>query len=298
MNASENDFLHAAIGAKLASIVAASSAQPAWYEDWKRLGPKATEDERLAVYQAIRNSGCLPSEAGFYLVSWQIDAMTSLDAHTSLRHLEVRLIDFQLAAGYGEDEFWPSGKAPDEYEDLRLQYLEAWDRMFASKLAVFGEQEMAALFLSDPEEFERRSDIGRQYFHGADDPEAWLDDLAEAVAGNMEAQSAPGPLGLRYQEEDGIWEVVAYPKPVELVGGADDGELVTPPFALDLEGLRAVFERVDAFSWLSLGYPNGDGPHVAIEGVYQGHEVFLQVLAYPPDDEEPGMKINTQRRDH
>ena len=45
-------------------------------------------------------------------------------------------------------------------------------------------------------------------------------------------------------------------------------------------------------------YPNEDGPHVAIEGVYQGHEVFLQVLAYPPDNEEPGMKINTQRRDH
>ena len=298
MNPRDNDPLHAPINARLAEIVEAATPPPLWYDDWMGLGPESSEEERLAVYQAIRDSGCLPAEAGFYLVSWQLDAMTSLDAHTSLRHLEIRLIDFQLAGGYGEDEFWPPDKAHEEYENLRLQYQEAWDRMFASKLAAFGEQELAALFLSDPEEFERRSDIGRQYFHGADDPEAWLDDLAEAVAGNMEAQGASGPLGLRYQEEDGIWEVVAYPKPVELVGGADDGELVTPPFALDLEGLRAAFERVEAFSWLSLGYPNGEGPHVAIEGVYEGHAVFLQVLAYPPDDEEPGMKINTQRRDH
>jgi hypothetical protein len=57
MNASENDFLHAAIGAKLASIVAASSAQPAWHEDWKRLEPKATEDELVYATRKRTASG-------------------------------------------------------------------------------------------------------------------------------------------------------------------------------------------------------------------------------------------------
>ena len=33
---------------------------------------------------------------------------------------------------------------------------------------------------------------------------------------------------------------------------------------------------------------------MSIDGVYQGHEVFVQVLAYAPDDEEPGMKLDTR----
>ncbi len=54
-------------------------------------------------------------------------------------------------------------------------------------------------------------------------------------------------------------------------------------------------ETVDAVAWQSLGFPSGEGPHVSIEGVYQGHEVFVQVLAYAPEDEEPGMKLDTTR---
>ncbi len=53
---------------------------------------------------------------------------------------------------------------------------------------------------------------------------------------------------------------------------------------------------MDGVSWHSLGYPSGEGPHVVIEGIYQGHEVFLQILAYAPEDEEPGMKLDTTRR--
>jgi hypothetical protein len=120
--------------------------------------------------------------------------------------------------------------------------------------------------------------------------------LVETVAGNMTTFSGPGPLGFLYQEEEGVWEIVIYPKPVELIGGADDGDIVVPGFSLDLEDLRGEFERVDAVSWQSLGYPNSEDPHVSIEGVYQGHEVFVQVLAYAPEDEEPGMKLDTRRR--
>ena len=59
------------------------------------------------------------------------------------------------------------------------------------------------------------------------------------------------------------------------------------------EELRQLFERVDACSWQSLGLHDSEGPHVSIEGIYQGHEVLLQVLAYAPDDEEPGVKVAT-----
>ena len=50
--------------------------------------------------------------------------------------------------------------------------------------------------------------------------------LVDVVVGYMEAHSPTGPVGFRYREEDAIGELVVYPTPVELVGGADDGAVV------------------------------------------------------------------------
>lgn len=81
---------------------------------------------------------------------------------------------------------------------------------------------------------------------------------------------------------------------MELVGGAEDGEIVAPGFSLDLEELRTEFDQITGCCWQSLGYPRGEGPHVSIEGLYQGHEVLVQVLAYAPEDEEPAAKLQTR----
>ncbi|OHB80097.1 MAG: hypothetical protein A2V98_24835 [Planctomycetes bacterium RBG_16_64_12] len=161
MNARDNDPLHEPINAKLAEVVAGLSASPAWFDAWTALGPDSTEESRLAVYRAVRDSGLLPEEAGFYLVSWQIDAMTSLDAETSLGHLDEQLKAIEEAYGLEEGEFWPPGKAPKEYEELRQQYEAAWDRMYVAKLDELGEHEMARQYRSDPDGFRRRSEAGR-----------------------------------------------------------------------------------------------------------------------------------------
>ena len=161
---------------------------------------------------------------------------------------------------------------------------------------------MAVLFEHDSEEFERRGEAGRCYFHGplpqGDDEEdelEWLDELADIVAAQMTADSAMGPLKVRYCHEEGLREVVIYPTPVELVGGAVDGEVVSPGFSLDLEGLRAAFEQVVAASWSSIGLPHDEGPQLWVEGVFQGREVFLRILAYAPKGEAPGMKVDVNR---
>ena len=296
MNPNDNDPLHAAINAKLAVIVETSPTTPAWHDAWMRLGPGSTEEERLAVYQAIRDSGYLPPDAGFHLVSWQIDAMASLEAETSLRGLDDRMKAMKKACELETGEPWPPDDLSPEYEDLLKQYHAAWERIFLAKLEAFGEQEMADLYRADREEFDRRGEAGREYFHGPEDPEAWLDELVEEVAGCMTADSPMGPLGYRYGDDDGPWQIDLYPTPVELIGGAVDGEVVDPGFSLDIEQLRGLFDRIDFVAWQSLGFPGGEGPHVSIEGVYQGHDVFIQVLAYAPDDEEPGMKLDTTRR--
>jgi hypothetical protein len=111
----------------------------------------------------------------------------------------------------------------------------------------------------------------------------------------MEADSVQGPLGYRYGEEDGFWEVIVYPTPIELVGGAVDGEVVAPGFTLDLEGLRSGFDRIVDCCWNALGLVPSEGPYLAIEGKFQGHDLFLRILAYAPDDEEPSMKLDSTR---
>src|SRR4051812_40773050 len=87
----DNDPLHAAIDARLAQIAATAATPPPWHEAWTRLGPESSEEERLAVYRGVRDAGSVPEEAGFYLVSWQVDAITLRRADEGLRGHEDRL---------------------------------------------------------------------------------------------------------------------------------------------------------------------------------------------------------------
>jgi len=75
--------------------------------------------------------------------------------------------------------------------------------------------------------------------------------------------------------------------------------VVSPGFSLDVERLRSAFDRVDAIVWQAHRYgPHDDsGPCLAIEGSFQGQEVWLQVLEQAPKDDEPGTKFNRKKRD-
>jgi hypothetical protein len=162
----DNDPLHGPINTKLAEIVAGLDTPPTWRDAWTALGPESPEGDRLAVYRAVRDSGLLAEEAGSYLVCWQIDAMTSLAAEARLAELDERMRAIEEAHGLEEGEFWPAGKAPDEYEALRQQYEAAWNRMYLAKLEQLGEHEMARQYASDPRQL-RPPQRGRPaFFHG------------------------------------------------------------------------------------------------------------------------------------
>jgi hypothetical protein len=303
MTTRDNHPLFAAINAKLAAIAAASSTPPAWHEAWSRLGPESTKEERLEVYRAIRAAGSVPPEAGFFLVAWMMDLLTDDRAEEGLRVAEERLEAIRQKYGLDEEVSIESSAVPPEYRDAMEQVDNAWDALYAATLEEFGEQEMDRLFRADRQHFDQRYETGRQFFHGPDrddDPQDddWLALVHDAVSACVEAESPMGPLGLRYREEEGFWEIWVYPTPVELVGGRHDGEVVVPGFSLDLDQLRAAFDSVVAFGWNALGLNHSEGPHISVEGAYQGREVYLQVLAQPPEDEEPGMKFDTTRRPH
>ena len=124
---------------------------------------------------------------------------------------------------------------------------------------------------------------------------AWMKALIDVVSGCMEVHNVMGPLGFRWSEDDQFWEIIVYPTPIELVGGAADGELVPPGFSLNLQELWSSFEEVTDVNWCAydFGPHDPDGPHISIEGVYQGHEVYLEVLSEAPNDEEPGLRLDT-----
>src|SRR5438128_2035395 len=114
----ENNHLHAAINRKLATVLDSTQPPPTWADAWRRLGPESTEEERLAVYRAVRDSGVLPAEAGFFLVSWQIDASTLGHAEEALRPHEERVEALRRKYGLSEDEP-PPGEGPPDYEEAQ-----------------------------------------------------------------------------------------------------------------------------------------------------------------------------------
>jgi hypothetical protein len=104
-----------------------------------------------------------------------------------------------------------------------------------------------------------------------------------------------GQLEYRYHLEEDIVELTIYPTPVELVGGAVDGAVVVPGFSFDIYMLQSAFEQVDALDWQahSMGPHDLEGPHLSLEGIYQGYYVWLRVLSDPPEEVEPGLYLDT-----
>jgi hypothetical protein len=291
----DNSPLHAAINAKLAEVAKSSPSIPPWHEAWLELGPQSSPEDRLKVYQAIRDADSVPEEAGFFLVAWQIDAIACECAETELREMEDRL--HELEAEHESEAVVESsaGQSPSEYTKFLEKYYAAWDELFTRTLREFGETEIADRFQNDQEQFQQIDEAGRQFFHGPLAPD-WLEDLIEAVAGCMEVDEPMGSLGYRWHDEDGdFWEIDLYPTPIELVGGAVDGAIVDPGYSLDLAALQEVFERIDALYWNTHGYHGSEPPFVSLEGIYEGREVYLRVLSAAPDGEEPGMKFQVNR---
>ncbi len=80
--------LHAVIDARLSAIATSLREPPPWNEPWLRLGTESTWEERLFVCQAVRNSGSIPAEAGYFLVSWIIEDRALVTESDRLDSLE------------------------------------------------------------------------------------------------------------------------------------------------------------------------------------------------------------------
>jgi len=127
----------------------------------------------------------------------------------------------------------------------------------------------------------------------------WLEALIATIGDCLTAHSPMGPLGWYAYEEGDMTELVIFPKTVLFVGGEMDGELGVPGFSFDVQTLLTSLERVDAVQWNSqgMGPHDEEGARLSIEGIYQGHEVWIRILAEAPEGEEPGMEVDTSDSD-
>ena len=100
--------------------------------------------------------------------------------------------------------------------------------------------------------------------------------LGEVLSACVEAHSPMGPLGARALASGAPCARLVSATSVALVSGPDEGAAVLPGCSLDLHGLLAHGEQVEACQ----GSPPGggvydpDGSRVAIERLSQGHDVW------------------------
>jgi hypothetical protein len=90
------------------------------------------------------------------------------------------------------------------------------------------------------------------------------------------------------------WEVTFFVSSTEVFGGAWDGQRAVSRFLLDLRELMEAFDVVESVYWQAQTMAEDDqlGPHVGVEGQFQGQSIWLRVTAQPPEQFEAGRKVD------
>jgi hypothetical protein len=112
--------------------------------------------------------------------------------------------------GLKPDEYWPTGQAPKEYDELSRQSDEIYDEMFAKKLRSFGLNDLAELWNINRREFDELRERGRRSVYHKDE-------LICAIKDSV----------VRFEEEARLAaQVKAYLGAITLLGSGLEGLLV------------------------------------------------------------------------
>lgn len=126
----------------------------------------------------------------------------------------------------------------------------------------------------------------------------WLGRLAQQVIGSFYAAEPLAPVGCHIHhhetDEPAQWEVTLFVSSTEIFGGAFDGKRTASRFMVDLRELAEIFDDVHNFYWQAQTMSKDDqlGPHIGVEGEYEGQSVWLRITANPPAQFEPGRVVD------
>lgn len=268
-------FSYAEIDALLLAVARELPRRPNWYASLARLGGSATAETRLPVYQAVRDDGCLPEDAGFFLVSFAIENL----ARDAARRAQ-----------------------PDKPKNVRQprRGKSARKRALLETFAAYGESEMHDLFRNYGDEFEQRYEQGRRFFvdpreSGPAEMRGAIQELADRIRKCAGSRAPMGPLACRWSVDYGFIDLEMFPTPIELVGGPDDGAVVDPDVDFDLLRILEAFDRVDGLGW-TLDGEDRECHYVGFRGAYRGYDVWVTLFAGAPAGEKPTMKSDELRK--
>ena len=129
-------------------------------------------------------------------------------------------------------------------------------------------------------------------------PPEWAASLGDLLAEHFSTYEALSPLGCHICEADGVWEMTLFASRTEFQGGAQDGRQRAARFHLDLSGLLQHFDAIESAYWqaLKLGEDDDLGPHIGIEGLYQGHRIWLRIPSQAPKQFPIGQRLLTNQQ--
>ena len=115
-------------------------------------------------------------------------------------------------------------------------------------------------------------------------PPLWVKQLANQVALTLQPVEVMSPLGCHFLQEGDHWEITLFASATEIVGGEQDGEQRASRFIVDVLAIQRLFDRVEGMEWqpLRIGAQDEAGAHLSVHGLFEGHSVWLRVLARPP----------------
>lgn len=127
-------------------------------------------------------------------------------------------------------------------------------------------------------------------------PPAWLRWFVTDVSRGLVNRQGLAPVGCHifHDSEADIWEVSVFVSRTEVVGGPQDGNVISTGLQLDVMTVCEAFDVAPEVHWQSQAVCEEDqlGNHMSFEGQARGHRVWLRVLHEAPEDIGPGRLLH------
>ncbi|WP_437186242.1 hypothetical protein SH668x_003389 [Planctomicrobium sp. SH668] len=122
----------------------------------------------------------------------------------------------------------------------------------------------------------------------------WLKEFVDGICNCIYGADDLPPIGCHYAFEDDAWEITVFVSATEVVGGQFDGSRKFTPFAVDVVELVQMFHVVENTAWQPHPMSEDDElrSHLSVDGYYEGHKIWLRVLAETPEAYGVGRIVN------
>jgi hypothetical protein len=135
-----------------------------WTSRFATLSEETPWEERVQLYQALRDGKALPDDATFFLIAWAIESLIEERLFAMYDNVYAKRFEqIRRAHGLAEDENWEPGEGPREYQDLYTEMETASHALARAAYQRFGEERMLDLLKQQPEQADRQYEAGHAY---------------------------------------------------------------------------------------------------------------------------------------